>query len=142
MQFRLVFLILAISGGAAEAAVGEQHVSIEVIGVERPLFSQVGIATYYGGGSVGRETASGERLARHGLTAAHRTLPFGTIIRVTNLQNGRVAMVRINDRGPNVRRKAPRILDVSRDAAAILGITKCGIAKIKIEELASDQPAA
>jgi rare lipoprotein A (peptidoglycan hydrolase) len=51
-------------------------------------------------------------------------------------------MVRINDRGPNVRRKAPRILDVSRDAATLLGITKCGIAKIKIEELASDQPAA
>ena len=75
------------------------------------------------------------------MTAAHRTLPFGTVVRVTNLGNGRVVKVRINDRGPYVRRRAPRVLDLSTDAAEALGFAKCGIAKVRIEELVSDQQA-
>jgi len=108
--------------------------------VERPVFMQVGFATCYGRRAAGHETASGERLARHSLTAAHRSLPFGTIVRVTNLENGRIVKVRINDRGPNIRRKA-RILDLSIDAGNALGLTPCGIARIRIEQLSSDQLA-
>jgi len=128
-------------GALVVPAFGEEGASIAPGPGERPVFAQTGTATYYGGRIVGHPTASGERLARHGLTAAHRTLPFGTVVRVTNLGNGRVVKVRINDRGPYVRRRAPRIVDLSTDAAAALGFAKCGIAKVRIEELVSDQRA-
>ncbi|HXP73662.1 MAG TPA: septal ring lytic transglycosylase RlpA family protein [Stellaceae bacterium] len=142
MRYGRFLLLLATMGGLAAPAAGEEVASTEPFRVEQPVFSQTGIATCYGGRAVGHETASGERLARHGLTAAHRSLPFGTIVRVTNLGNGQVAKVRINDRGPNVRRKMSRIIDLSMDAATALGITRCGIARIKIEELISDQHGA
>ena len=133
-------LALTIICGLASPAVSEEQASLAPWHPERPVFMQVGFATCYGGRNVGHETASGERLARHGLTAAHRSLPFGTIVRVTNLANGRVVKVRINDRGPNVHRRS-RILDLSMDAARLLGFSPCGIARIRIEELASDQIA-
>jgi len=133
-------LLLTMIGGLAGPAAGEEEASITPPRVERPVFTQVGLATCYGGRAVGHETASGERLARHSLTAAHRSLPFGTIVRVTNLDNGRMVKVRINDRGPNVHRRV-RILDLSMDAAGALGLTPCGIARIRIEELPSDQLA-
>lgn len=72
-----------------------------------------------------------------GMTAAHRTLPLGTIVRVTNLENGRVVKVRITDRGPYA---GDRVIDVSAKAAAGLGMTRQGIVRVRIEELASDQP--
>ena len=78
----------------------------------------------------GSETASGEKLDGHKLTAAHRTLPFGTRVRVTNLTNGRSVTVRINDRGPFV---PGRVVDVSYIAAETLGITDKGIAKVKLD---------
>ena len=141
MRSSRLIVVLAMIGGLAAPASGGQAASTEPAPGERPVFVQTGVATCYGGRIVGHRTANGERLARHGLTAAHRTLPFGTIVRVTNLGNGRVVRVRINDRGPNVRRKARPILDLSMDAAAAIGIAKCGIAKIRIEELVSDQRA-
>jgi rare lipoprotein A len=70
-------------------------------------------------------------------TAAHRNLPFGTIVRVTNLDNGRVVKVRINDRGPYVK---SRIIDLSAEAARALGMRQKGIAHVRIEQFASDQP--
>jgi rare lipoprotein A len=140
MRYGRALIVLTIIGGLASPAAGEGEASLTPSRVERPVFAQVGLATCYGGRTVGRETASGERLARHSLTAAHRSLPFGTIVRVTNLENGRVVKVRINDRGPNVHRRA-RILDLSMDAAVALGLRPCGIARIRIEELASDQLA-
>ena len=140
MRSNQLFLALALMGALVVPAVGEESPSVAPVPGERPVFAQSGSATYYGGRIVGHPTASGERLARHGLTAAHRTLPFGTVVRVTNLGNGRVVKVRINDRGPYVRRRAPRILDLSTDAAAALGIARCGVAKVRIEELVSDQP--
>jgi rare lipoprotein A len=86
-----------------------------------------GVASFY---SEGPETASGEKFDGRQLTAAHRTLPFGTRLRVTNMSNGRSVTVRINDRGPFVR---GRDVDVSNSAAQTLGITDRGIAKVKLE---------
>lgn len=78
-----------------------------------------GLASWYGPRFHGRRTASGERFDQHQLTAAHRTLPFGTIVRVRSLVNGRTVDVRINDRGPHIRR---RVIDLSRAAAEALGL--------------------
>ena len=91
---------------------------------------QVGIASYYGRAHDGRRTASGEVFDMNGMTAAHRTLPFGTRVRVTNLANGREAVVRINDRGPF---RKGRIIDVSYAAARRLGIVGPGVAKVRVE---------
>jgi rare lipoprotein A len=89
--------------------------------------SLVGIASFYGKKFHGRKTASGETYDMYKLTAAHRTLPFGTKVKVTNLLNGRSVVVRINDRGPF---KKDRIIDLSFEAARRLGIG--GTAKVKL----------
>lgn len=94
-----------------------------------PGWSQVGRASWYGGQFHGRATASGETFDMNALTAAHRTLPLGTWIEVTNLDNGRHAELRVNDRGPFV---GDRILDVSRAAARKLGFLVDGTARVKI----------
>jgi len=86
-----------------------------------------GLASFYTEGS---ETASGEKLDGHKLTAAHRSLPFGTRVRVTNVANGRSVTVRINDRGPFV---PGRVVDVSYSAAERLGIMEQGITKVKLD---------
>ena len=78
-----------------------------------------GIASWYGAGFQGRRTASGERFNTNAMTAAHRTLPFGTRVRVVNKHNGRSVVVRINDRGPFVR---GRVIDLSKSAAHALGL--------------------
>ncbi len=83
-------------------------------------------------------TANGETYDMEALTAAHRSLTFDTVVRVTNLDNGRVVKVRINDRGPHA---AGRIIDLSARAARELGISDGGTAHVKIERFASDQPA-
>ncbi len=90
---------------------------------------QVGIASFYGREHDGRRTASGEIFDMSEMTAAHRTLPFGTRVRVTNLANGRQVTVRINDRGPFLR---GRILDLSYAAARKLGMVGRGVAKVRI----------
>jgi rare lipoprotein A (peptidoglycan hydrolase) len=108
-------------------------------GAEHATFVQEGMASWYGKGFVGHKTASGERFDARAMSAAHRTLPLGTIVRVTNLRNGRTVEVRINDRGPVNRAKTRRILDLSKSAATALGMADAGIAKIRIVALASDQ---
>jgi rare lipoprotein A len=92
----------------------------------------VGNASYYGKQYHGRKTASGERFNMRELTAAHRTLPFGTNVKVTNLANDRSVVVRVNDRGPF---KRDRILDVSLEAARRLQMVGAGIARVRIEPL-------
>src|SRR5688572_3506670 len=95
---------------------------------------QVGLASWYGPGFHGEETASGEIFDQREMVAAHRTLPLGSVIRVTNLENGRRVTLRVIDRGPygrNFRRGT--ILDVSRGAARRLGILRDGIVKVRIE---------
>jgi len=96
-----------------------------------PPSRQEGLASVYGKHLNGKSTASGERYDSRALTAAHRTLPMGTQIRVTNLENGKSVRVRVNDRGPHVR---GRIVDLSSSAAAALGFST-GVARVRIEIL-------
>lgn len=91
---------------------------------------QRGIASWYGPGFQGRPTASGERFNTNAMTAAHRHLPFGTRVQVTNLRNGRSVIVRINDRGPFIR---GRIIDLSAAAARTLGLLQAGTAPVSVE---------
>ena len=91
-----------------------------------------GEASWYGPGFFGNRTASGEVFRPGTLTAAHRTLPFGTKVRVTNLWNGRSAVVRINDRGPFHGR---RVIDLAHGAANQLGLVASGIAQVRLEVL-------
>ena len=91
-----------------------------------------GKASWYGGRFHGRKTASGERFDQRALTAAHRTLPFGTRVRVTNLRHGKQVVVRINDRGPWGKGK---IIDLSRAAARKLGMLRAGVVPVEVEVL-------
>lgn len=91
-----------------------------------------GVASWYGYDGSGNQTAAGERYNPEGMTAAHRSLPLGTKVRVTNTHNGRSVVVRINDRGPYVR---GRIIDLSAAAARILGMMGSGVAPVRIEVL-------
>jgi rare lipoprotein A len=90
-----------------------------------------GKASWYGPGFHGKRTASGERFDMNDLTAAHRTLPFGTRVRVRNPQNGREVVVRINDRGPHI---SDRIIDLSKAAAATLDLLQAGEAAVVLIE--------
>jgi rare lipoprotein A len=92
--------------------------------------TQVGQASWYGQEFGGRRTASGEEFDPEDLTGAHRTLPLGSRVRVTNLHNGRSVTVTINDRGPYLRRRA---IDLSYGAARALGMLHRGIAQVRIE---------
>jgi len=91
---------------------------------------QYGVASWYGGGFHGRPTSSGEVYDMHQLTCAHNTLPLGTVVMVTNLENGRSLELKVNDRGPFVKE---RILDVSYAAAQMLGMWEKGTAPVKVE---------
>ncbi len=92
--------------------------------------TQKGKASYYANKFIGRPTASGERLHKDSLTCAHRTYPFGTLLRVTNPANGKQVIVRVTDRGPFVK---GRIVDLSPRAARELGIISKGIAPVVVE---------
>lgn len=96
---------------------------------------ETGIASWYGPGFQGKRTASGERFDTKELTAAHRTLQMPSLVRVTNLDNGRSVVVRVNDRGPFAR---GRVIDVSQRAAELLGFIGHGTAKVKLEVLAEE----
>ncbi|MDY7012153.1 MAG: septal ring lytic transglycosylase RlpA family protein, partial [Cyanobacteriota bacterium] len=100
--------------------------------IEKVVQTQRGIASWYGPGFHGRRSASGERFNQNAMTAAHRTLPFGTRVRVTNQNNGRSIVVRINDRGPFIR---GRIIDLSVGAARKIGMYGSGIAPVEVEVL-------
>lgn len=91
---------------------------------------QIGLASWYGREFHGKRTASGEVFDMNAMTAAHPTLPFDTRVRVTNLENRRSVVLRINDRGPNVR---GRIIDVSLAAARKLDFEQQGLAQVKVE---------
>jgi rare lipoprotein A len=93
-------------------------------------YRATGLATWYGPKFHGKRTASGERFDMHELTAAHRSLPFGTNVKVTNLDNGKSVTVRINDRGPSGRGK---IIDLSYEAAKKIGMADKGIVKVRVE---------
>ncbi len=97
-------------------------------------FYQKGEASWYGPGFNGKKTASGEIFDMNKLTAAHKKLAFGTKVRVTNLNNNKSVIVRINDRGPY---KKGRIIDLSKKAAEKIGLVQSGVAPVKIEIVSS-----
>ena len=101
-------------------------------------YSETGMASWYGEDFNGKRTANGERYNMNTLTAAHRTLPLPCIVKVTNLQNGRSIIVRVNDRGPFVK---DRILDLSKHGAQLLGYMGQGTTKVKVEILAKESKA-
>ncbi len=103
----------------------------KINGVRYPY---VGVASWYGEKFHGRQTANGERYNMMAMTAAHRSLPFNTVVRVTNLENGRSVRLRINDRGPFVR---GRSIDVSYGAARKLGMVQQGLARVQIDIIRS-----
>jgi rare lipoprotein A len=93
-------------------------------------WQEAGLASWYGPGFQGKRTASGERFDANALTAAHRTLPFGTRLRVRSLANGKEVVVRINDRGPFI---PGRIIDLSQAAALTLDLT--GVKRVELQQL-------
>jgi rare lipoprotein A len=95
--------------------------------------AQAGLASYYADAYQGRPTASGEPFDMHQMTAAHRTLPFGTVVRVTRVDSGRSVTVRINDRGPFVK---GRVIDLSYAAASKLGMLRAGVVEVRVDVLA------
>lgn len=101
-----------------------------------PLVEE-GVASWYGNPFDGRRTSNGEIYDMHAMTAAHRTLPFGSVVRVTNLSNGQQAELRVNDRGPFV---ANRIIDVSQAAAKALGMIGTGTAMVRLEVVGGPNP--
>lgn len=112
----IVIAAVAVSGSAASAS----------------AFEAEGLASWYGGKFHGRQTASGEVFDTNELTAAHKTLPFHSIVKVTNTLNDKSVVVRINDRGPYV---DDRIIDLSRAAADVIGLTAVGVAPVVLEVL-------
>ena len=121
-------LVVVAADSAALAALAVPAEPEEVSGVHLAT----GTASYYGERFRGRRTASGERFDPDGLTAAHRTLPFGTQLRVVNERTGRSVVVRVTDRGPF---HGSRILDLSKAAARRIGMVASGTARVRIEQL-------
>jgi rare lipoprotein A len=104
--------------------------------LRQPTIVETGLASWYGPRFHGKRTASGEVFNQHDFTAAHRTLPWGSKVKVTNVANGKSVEVRINDRGPFGK---GRIIDVSRAAAKALGLVGSGITTVRIEWLADSE---
>jgi len=120
----ILFASIVLAGGCAQ----RKAPSSSPASIERHR-AETGQASRYGKAHHGQHTASGERFDMHALTAAHRTLPFGTIVRVTDLRSGRSVKLRINDRGPFHR---DRIIDLSCEAARKLGFVARGTARVEI----------
>ncbi|MGC9529285.1 MAG: septal ring lytic transglycosylase RlpA family protein [Candidatus Bipolaricaulaceae bacterium] len=119
---RSEWLLVLVGVGAALAAIAYTA-----------QYDEVGIASWYGPNFHGKTTANGELYDMYAFTAAHKTLPFGTVVEVVDLETGRSVVVRINDRGPFV---AGRIIDLSRAAAEALGMVERGITRVGLRVLA------
>lgn len=137
----LIFAVSACSGtremGRGEGTPGQYKVGepYEIDGVtyypkEDYRYSETGIASWYGPGFEGKHTANGETFDPGELTAAHRTLPMPSLVRVTNLDNGKSVVVRVNDRGPFANN---RVIDLSQRAAELLGFANLGTAKVRVD---------
>ncbi|RPF70680.1 septal ring lytic transglycosylase RlpA family protein [Aurantiacibacter spongiae] len=120
----------------ADVDLPDHAVDLDTIEPAEPATRDLGtgVASYYGARFAGRPTASGERFDPSDLTAAHRTLPFGSRVRVTNPRNGNSVIVRINDRGPF---HGGRVIDLSRSAAEQVGIVRAGSGSVKLELITS-----
>src|SRR6478609_3643544 len=130
----LATVLMVVSLGAAQRPTSSESVNTGSKAIPgkaaRVKPYQIGTASWYGSYFQGRATASGEPYNMYDLTAAHRSLPLGSWVRVTNLRNGRAVIVRINDRGPYV---APRIIDVSYSVARILEFKAQGLQRVRLD---------
>jgi rare lipoprotein A len=133
-----IVCVCAASAGHAVAARTETAQKCKN-GDRRAHYTQTGIASWYSPTSLSDRTASGDPTTRRALTAAHRSLPFGSIVRVTNLRNCREITLVVNDRGPYMPGARRRILDVSRPAALALGMQKEGVIPIRLEAYSADR---
>ena len=111
---------------------------VEYVPAFDPNYDETGIGSWYAGAFTGQPTANGELYDPDELTAAHRTLPMPSLVRVTNLENGRALVVRVNDRGPYA---SNRIIDLSRRCAQLLGMQRQGTAKVRVQILAKESEA-
>jgi len=111
-----------------EREIARHEITTQQVPRTRPYY-QRGLASYYGKGFQNKKTASGERFNLHSMTAAHKTLPFGTKVVVKNMRNGKTVKVRINDRGPFVK---GRVIDLSRAAFAQIASLDEGLARVEI----------
>ena len=127
---RLASLIVAVAFAAAVLAVPAPEMHVLPQATEAPAWTQAGKVSWYGPGFHGRRTANGEIFDTNEMTMAHRSLAFGSKVRVTNLDNGRSIVVRVNDRGPYV---GGRIADLSHAAASRLGFVEDGVVHARIE---------
>ena len=139
MRPLLIFLIgwLVIGCAAARPTAHPQHKT----GIDKPqaYFLQTGRASWYGDWHDGKSTASGTMFDPDEFTAAHPWLPFGTIVRVTNLRNHRAVKVRVTDRGP---RAKSRVIDISAAAAREIGMWRRGVARVSVKAFHEDQGSA
>lgn len=113
-----------------------RHAPTEAVGTDPEAYQAEGVASWYGPGFQGRRTASGKRFNTNHMTAAHRTLPFGTKVLVTNLANDETVELEINDRGPA--KSTHRLIDLSKAAAKKLGFASAGTAKVRVEVLTAN----
>lgn len=134
----LCFIAAIWIGALLLAGCGRRIAVLPPPAVSATVATEVGMASWYGRPYHGRRAASGEVYDMEKLTAAHRTLPFGTSVRVENLENGKKVDLRINDRGPFVE---DRIIDVSRAAARALGMLGTGMAKVRIDVVSAPAEA-
>lgn len=129
--FILCLLFFFVHAARAQEASADSHRTTRDTGIEdKEETGQRGVASYYGKRFHGRRTASGEVFDKEKMTAAHRSLPFGTMVKVTREDNGAFVYVRINDRGPFTRN---RLIDLSRKAAEELGIIRRGHQHVIVE---------
>jgi rare lipoprotein A len=134
MQKRISALTLVASVILSGCATGPSIRYSEGMFEPRPALVEYGIASWYHANwlGIGEQTASGERFKQYEMTAAHKSLPFGTFVRVTNLKNGRTTIARVTDRGPYV---AGRVIDLSKTGAKDIGILDAGTAQVRLEVL-------
>lgn len=131
VRFALALVALALCALAACGGGGPKQTLTGKSTSRLPPGVQEGYASWYGASLHGSKTASGERFNKNAMTAAHRTLPLQTRVRVINKRNGRSVVVRINDRGPFGKRS--RIIDVSEAAARQLGMIDSGVVPVRLE---------
>lgn len=125
------------SPAAAAAAAPEQTVDEAFVASHTPIYSETGRASWYGPPYHNHRGANGQIFDQNAISAAHRTLPMGSLIRVTNLQTGQSAVMRITDRGPFV---PDRVLDLSVASAKMVGVWRPGTAQVRIDVYAAPKP--
>jgi len=148
-ELKIIFIsiLIAVSVGFMDlgdtSALENDADKITISKDAEPNFSQINFvdlgtmtASWYGSKFHGKTTANGETYNQSALTAAHKTLAFGTLLKITNLKNGKSAVVRINDRGPFI---GGRDIDLSKGTAIALGMVKRGVLKVKVEELSTEE---